>query len=93
MFVRRGGILVASTTAIAMLTSVAAAGEPSANQATDTPVQGYGRHDKTCLEWTDACVRCLRAQSGGDYSCSNIGIACQPEKIVRCVKRAVETKQ
>ena len=55
----------------------------------NTWVQGYGRHNKDCLEWTDTCVRCARNQSGGDYSCSNIGIACQPQE-VRCMKRTIE---
>ena len=52
-------------------------------------VQAYGRQDKDCLEWNDTCVNCVRAQSGGDYSCSNIGIACQPRE-VRCMRRADE---
>jgi hypothetical protein len=52
-------------------------------------VQSYGRHHKHCLEWNDTCVNCVRDQSGGDYSCSNIGIACQPQ-IVKCVKRVDE---
>jgi hypothetical protein len=52
-------------------------------------VQAYGRQDKDCLEWNDTCVSCVRAQSGGDYSCSNIGIACQPKE-VRCIRHADE---
>ena len=63
--------------------------EPTSDHASDTGVHGYGRHNKDCLEWTDTCVKCARNQSGGDYSCSNIGIACQPEE-VRCVKRTIE---
>ena len=63
--------------------------ESTSDHASDTWVQGYGRHNKDCLEWTDTCVKCVRNQSGGDYSCSNIGIACQPEE-VRCVKRTIE---
>ena len=63
--------------------------ESTSDHASDTWVQGYGRHNKDCLEWTDTCVKCARNQSGGDYSCSNIGIACQPEE-VRCVKRTIE---
>jgi len=51
--------------------------------------QAYGRQDKDCLEWNDTCVNCVRAQSGGDYSCSNIGIACQPKE-VRCIRRGDE---
>jgi hypothetical protein len=64
--------------------------ELPSDYASDTWVHGYGRHNKDCLEWTDTCVKCARNQSGGDdYSCSNIGIACQPEE-VRCVKRTIE---
>ncbi len=50
--------------------------------------QNYGARNKDCLEWTDTCVNCVRIQSG-DFSCSNIGIACQP-KDVTCVKRVEE---
>ena len=63
--------------------------EPTSDRSSDAGVQGYGRHNKDCLEWTDTCVKCARNQSGADYSCSNIGIACQPEE-VRCVKRTIE---
>ena len=63
--------------------------ELPSDHASDTWVHGYGRHNKDCLEWTDTCVKCARDQSGGDYSCSNIGIACQPEE-VKCVKRTIE---
>jgi hypothetical protein len=52
-------------------------------------VQAYGRQDKDCLEWNDTCASCVRAQLGGDYSCSHIGIACQPKE-VRCMRRADE---
>ena len=63
--------------------------ELPSDHASDTWVHSYGRHNKDCLEWTDNCVKCARNQSGGDYSCSNIGIACQPEE-VKCVKRTIE---
>jgi hypothetical protein len=36
-----------------------------------------------CLAWSDGCVTCERAD--GKISCSNIGIACQPEA-PRCLK-------
>jgi hypothetical protein len=52
-------------------------------------VQAYGRQDKDCLEWNDTCVNCVRAQSGSDYSCSNIGLACQPKE-TRCMRRGDE---
>jgi hypothetical protein len=52
-------------------------------------VQAFGRHDKDCTAWTDGCVNCVRQKSGGDFSCSNIGIACQPKEI-ECKIRAAE---
>jgi hypothetical protein len=36
-----------------------------------------------CLVWSDGCVTCERAE--GKISCSNIGIACQPQA-PRCLK-------
>lgn len=49
----------------------------------DSPsVQGYGEHDKLCLEWTDSCVICSRS------GCSNVGIACQPKQIVCSSRQA-----
>jgi hypothetical protein len=38
-----------------------------------------------CAEWTDHCVTCQR--DGGKITCSNIGIACQPQA-VECVRAA-----
>jgi hypothetical protein len=32
-------------------------------------------------------VNCVRAQSGDNFNCSNIGIACQPKDVI-CVRRA-----
>ena len=52
-------------------------------------MQSYGERDKECLEWTDTCVNCVRAQSGDNFNCSNIGIACQPKEVT-CVRRAEE---
>jgi hypothetical protein len=33
-----------------------------------------------CAAWTDRCVTCERAD--GKVTCSNIGIACQPEALI-----------
>jgi hypothetical protein len=41
-----------------------------------------------CAAWTDRCVTCQR--EGGKISCSNIGIACQPQAI-ECIQ--VEEKK
>lgn len=37
-----------------------------------------------CAVWTDRCVSCERTD--GQVSCSNIGIACQPQALV-CLRR------
>jgi hypothetical protein len=71
-----------------MALEAAPAAELTSDQPSSDWVQSYGRHNKDCLEWNDTCVNCVRAQSGGDYSCSNIGIACQPKE-VGCVRRAI----
>jgi hypothetical protein len=67
----------------------AAPAELTPGQASADWMQSYGQHNKDCLEWTDTCVNCVRAQSGEEFSCSNIGIACQPKE-VRCNRRADE---
>jgi hypothetical protein len=71
---------------IMFLALEAAAAEPTSDQPS---VQSYGRDEKDCSEWNDACVTCVRTQSGSGYRCSNIGIACQPGE-VRCVRRVDE---
>jgi hypothetical protein len=57
--------------------------------SSESAVQSYGHSDVSCMEWSDSCVTCRRHQQGGEYSCSNIGIACQP-KNVQCVLRGDE---
>jgi hypothetical protein len=52
-------------------------------------VHKYGQTNKACLVWTDSCVNCSRDGPGETFSCSNIGIACQPKE-VECVKHADE---
>ena len=52
-------------------------------------MQRYGQDDKDCAVWTDSCVTCLRSKVGDDYSCSNIGIACQPKEVT-CTRRVGE---
>jgi len=75
---------------VLVLTAIEAApAEQMSDQLSNDWVQSYGRHHKRCLEWNDTCVNCVRDQFGSDYSCSNIGIACQPQR-VKCVKRVNE---
>jgi len=59
------------------------------NNASEVAVHSYGRDAKDCLAWSDGCISCIRQKSGGDYSCSNIGISCQPKEI-ECTRRAAE---
>ena len=74
---------------IILMVGEAASAEQTPGQASLDWTQNYGERNKDCLEWTDTCVNCVRAQSGENFSCSNIGIACQP-KDVTCVRRAEE---
>jgi hypothetical protein len=43
-----------------------------------------------CAVWTDRCVTCSRTARGA--SCSNIGIACQPQQ-VECLQSEEEAKK
>ena len=79
-------MLAGAFTALMLIALEADPAELTPDQTSNEWVQSYGRRNKDCLEWNDTCVNCVRAQSGDDYSCSNIGIACQP-KVVRCVRR------
>ena len=81
--------LLGASIAVILMAHEAAPAELSPGQASADWMQSYGEHNKDCLEWTDTCVNCVRDQSGENFSCSNIGIACQP-KDVKCVRRADE---
>jgi hypothetical protein len=43
-------------------------------------VQAHGEQDKTCRQWTDGCVICMRTEAGPP-NCSLPGIACQPRDV------------
>jgi hypothetical protein len=81
--------LLGASIALILMAREAVPAEPTPGQASPDWTQNYGERNKDCLEWTDTCVNCVRAQSGENFSCSNIGIACQPKE-VKCVKRAEE---
>jgi hypothetical protein len=81
--------LLGASIALILMAGEAAPAEQTPGQGLPDWAQNYGEHNKDCLEWTDTCVNCVRAQSGETFSCSNIGIACQPKE-VRCVRRAEE---
>ena len=67
---------------------------PSADSVPDRPVSSTpvaptdpsvqsGAGLPACLAWSDGCVTCERAD--GKITCSNIGIACQPQA-PRCLR-------
>jgi hypothetical protein len=50
--------------------------------ATEQPaVQAYGDVDRSCREWTDGCVICVKTTEAPP-SCSTPGIACQPQGVI-----------
>jgi hypothetical protein len=64
---------------------------PSADVVPDVPAKpsvpsndpAVQAHLPGCAVWTDRCVTCQR--DAGKITCSNIGIACQPQAI-ECVR-------
>jgi hypothetical protein len=50
---------------------------PPAPDAPDAPSIQSGAGLAACLAWTDGCIVCRR--DGAALSCSNPGIACQPQ--------------
>jgi len=44
-------------------------------------MEGFGKVNPTCLEWSDGCAVCRRDEAGQDR-CSTPGIACQPGEVV-----------
>jgi len=86
---RPGLVTFAVSCSLTVIGSAVAADEKASNQTSLDGVQSYGQHNKECLEWTDTCVNCVRTQSGGDYSCSNVGVACQPKQ-VECLRHPSE---
>ena len=55
----------------------AAADDTSPAAKEKQTLDSYATANKTCLEWTDGCAVCTRAD-GGTFHCSLPGIACQP---------------
>jgi len=83
-----------ATAILVLATIVAARGAetlPSADIVPDAPASApvppndpaVQAHLPGCVVWTDRCVSCQR--DAGKISCSNIGIACQPQAVV-CVR-------
>ena len=68
--------------------AIAEEAAPLAAVTPDDTIWQFGRQQKLCIEWTDDCRQCRRAETDA-ISCSNIGIACQPKEI-RCTLRKTE---
>jgi hypothetical protein len=58
-------------------------GVPDRPPASPEPSIQSGAGLAACLVWSDGCITCERAD--GKISCSNPGIACQPQA-ARCLK-------
>jgi hypothetical protein len=71
-------------TALAFVLLIAAAGAiadeattPSVPAPHPVAIQAYATDNPSCLEWTDGCTICTKAETGEPH-CSTPGIACQP---------------
>jgi hypothetical protein len=97
---RAGALAVAALTTLAGIPTAGVAQPlPTADIVPDGPARPPVPPDDPavqarlpgCAVWTDRCVTCERA--AGRISCSNIGIACQPQA-VECVRaEAAEQKK
>jgi hypothetical protein len=82
---RRGDLLLfLALIAIVVATVVLAHLLPAATPAQPASTAAYGEREKTCAEWTDGCVVCVRGDHGP--SCSTPGIACVKGP-VQCTRR------
>src|SRR5882762_1250233 len=87
-------LIVAPRAAEAPVPAPPAAAEqtlPSADVVPDVPAAPVPPNDPAvqanlpgCAAWTDRCVTCQR--DAGKITCSNIGIACQPQA-VECLRQ------
>lgn len=73
----RIGLMIAAVAVL--LASRVAADEPTplAPEAEWQTLEGFGKSNSACLEWSDGCGVCLRHDDAG-VACSVPGIACQP---------------
>ena len=66
-------------------TAAEAADIPNFPKAPAAPATRGSSLPADCLEWTDGCRVCARQKDGSD-ACSNIGIACMPQR-ARCTRQ------
>jgi hypothetical protein len=80
------------TAAMVVVAAVAAdAPVPPAPEPTQAPGASSQSGLPGCAVWTDRCVICQR--DAGVISCSNIGIACQPQAMLCLRSDAAEEKK
>jgi hypothetical protein len=88
---------IASLAAAMMVVAAVAADAPVASPpaVSELPHAPAGASTQSgipgCLVWTDRCVICQR--DAGVISCSNIGIACQPQAMLCLRSEATEEKK
>jgi hypothetical protein len=68
----------------------AALAGPREGDASRNNVHVHNYADRACIRWTDGCRRCTREDE--TPICSNIGIACQPGRVV-CTARRDDPKK
>ena len=85
---------IASVAAALVVVAAIAADAPVAPPAPE-PMQASGASIQSglpgCAVWTDRCVICQR--DAGVVSCSNIGVACQPQAMLCLRSEATEEKK
>jgi hypothetical protein len=77
-------LLFLALLAVVAATIVLAHVLPAAPTRTPPSTAAFGEQDKTCAEWTDGCMVCVKGENGS--SCSTPGIACVRGP-VQCVRR------
>jgi hypothetical protein len=77
-------LITAAAAAIVIATIALAALIPALPRNEGPSTAAYGDSDRSCAEWSDGCVVCIRTDQGP--SCSTPGIACT-RSALRCTAR------
>ena len=71
--------VLGASIAIILMARGAAPAELTPGQAAADWMQSYGERNKECLEWTDTCVNCVRAQSVIILTAPTLGSPANPK--------------
>ncbi len=74
LFLSLGAVAQADEAAPPLPEPAAPVGAPAEQKSAQKNVNGWGRDNPDCAEWSDACVVCTRE------ACSTPGIACTPKE-------------